>query len=124
MFRPIKLVLTESRRMEESRNITFPRSELLKAIDYFRRRNQIAGVSSRTKNIDFEVQNGVVVTKIALVDGGGSAGTLIIDHVEMLAAIISYCLYMSIRIPQMGQRTIAVVDGELTLVITGIGVNA
>ncbi len=106
--------------MQEYRQITFAPQDVIKALDYFRRRNRIPEIGTRLKRIGFDDRDGPVTTTVQLSDDGAAPRCLIIDATELLAALVSYCLYTRVPLPKSGERRISLIDGNPTLTMTGI----
>jgi len=110
--------------MQEYRRIVFAPPDVIKAIDYCRRRNRIPGIGDRIQRLCFEDHDGRVSATVHLSGDGLPSPSLVVDATELLAALISYCLYTRVPIPKIGERRVALIGGEPALVITGIRPHA
>ncbi|MEI6984715.1 MAG: hypothetical protein WCK65_01170 [Rhodospirillaceae bacterium] len=106
--------------MREFRCIVFTETEALNAIINFRRKSHIQLPVGTVASVVYTTANEAVTTKINLLDDHNVPSDMIIDAVEMAAALVSYCLDRKIPMSKMYDKKIELMEGQITLVLTMI----
>lgn len=103
--------------MKELRCIVFTDREIVSAVSDRRRRIGEPLPRGTVREVSFTI-DGTVTTRLEMAAEDGSVAAVELGEPEVVAAMVAYCMARKVPLPVDAEKTLYVVRGALTLMIT------
>ncbi|WP_051341312.1 hypothetical protein [Azospirillum halopraeferens] len=103
--------------MKECRCLVFTEQEVARAVLDRRRKRREELPTGTVQGVTYDATDGVRTT-IAVIDDYGVGTPMVLGEGEVAAALVAYCMDRRIPLPVDGDKTLHLIGGALSLMIT------